>query len=116
MINRELLLKAARAAGYDVHWSEEFRGLVYRKTINIDNPPTLQGQRNIWAPHINDGDAMRLAVKLEMFSEGSTLPHNLKLAMLENDEPYSASRRAIVITAAERLSGSEEQHSAVVNE
>ena len=116
MISRELLLKAAKAAGYDVYWSDRFRSLVYRQTINIDNPPTLEGQRNIWAPHINDGDAMRLAVKLEMFSEGSTLSHNLKLALLENDEPYSASRRAIVITAAERLSVTEEQRAPAVNE
>ena len=78
MISRELLLKAAKVAGYNVHWSDRFRSLAYRQTINIYNPSSLEGLRNIRAPHINDGDAMRLAVKLEMFFQGIRRKNILK--------------------------------------
>ncbi|HYD34133.1 MAG TPA: hypothetical protein VEA39_06130 [Methylophilaceae bacterium] len=98
--DRELLELAATAAGFDIE-DDEFRGEV----VFADD-----GKR--WAPLHDDGDALRLAVKLGI----GTLP---KAAGVRNEtavcahqfgwhvfdqlpaDPYAATRRAIVTAAAE---------------
>ncbi len=106
MTDRELLELAAKAAGLRPHlWNyTENRGLQY----NV-NPS------NVWNPLTDDGDALRLAVKLginimlgganKRFAFVSATTDG-NLVVEETDEEYksdiySATRRAIVRAAAE---------------
>lgn len=57
MTDRELLEMAAKAAGCKVRWHEPWGCFVHTVMINTTNPPTLAGQRHIWAPLDDDGDA-----------------------------------------------------------
>ena len=109
MNDRELLELAAKAAGltiigsipsilHDDDWLE-----------TTDNGPDM-----FWNPLQNDGDALRLAVKLNM---GISIPvmaatharvdvitfRNSGVNVMEscNNDPYAATRRAIVRAAAE---------------
>lgn len=95
MTDRELLKWAAKAAGI----TYEIDGFITGTNRNVFNPLT------------DDGDAFRLAVKLRM----DTLPGvNGALAFVSRnhpkryqaeepygDDPYAATRRAIVRAAAE---------------
>lgn len=108
MTDRELLELAAKAAGIDIGWRLDVA------TLNDG-----QDGRNIaWNPLIDDGDALRLAVKLGM--NIALIPPNISNAFCEvaasfdgdsgwpsvrtqeahNDDPYAATRRAIVRAAA----------------
>lgn len=82
MIDRELLELAAKAAGY---WNKEFD--CYEGPID-------------WDPLVNDDDALRLAVKLDLFQEPAFTLYGLIPASIEQD-PYAATRRAIVRAAAD---------------
>jgi len=109
MSDRTLLELAAKAAGltivgsipsflHDGDWLE-----------TTDNGPDM-----FWNPLHNDGDALRLAVKLNM---GISIPvmaatharvdaitfRNSGVNVMEscNNDPYAATRRAIVCVAAE---------------
>lgn len=97
MTDRELLELAAKAAGYllseasDMIWSDREVEFVH------------------WNPLTDDGDALRLAVKLRKFpvietwSDGDWVylyGHEACAEPLGND-PYAATRRAIVRAAAE---------------
>ena len=98
MKDRELLELAAKAAGI---WddSDPSSGL-------------LKGTGQYWNPLVDDGDALRLAVKLEMqvyvgshtvvaeILSDSDEPSIWQKVFVEND-PYAATRRAIVRAAAE---------------
>ena len=103
MTDRELLEKAAKAAGM---WKELF-------SLNDDDLPDFNEEKGFrlawgkgwWNPLTDDGDALRLAVKLMI------TPHidgNLTDAEGMNgnfteshfDDPYAATRRAIVRAAA----------------
>lgn len=101
--DRELLEMAAKAAGYDARW-------------HPDDPFAIRSMHigpswGAWDPLTDDGDALRLAAKLMMSveiseHEASTYayagPVDRKHAMeLWRDDPYSATRRAIVRAAAE---------------
>lgn len=104
MNNRELLKLAAKAAGLKVIIAASHeRGL------------WIEGLEDEWNPLTDDGDALRLAVKLRMalsldspvagpvgFCRAYPSSSNL-LAMDEwaNTDPYAATRRAIVRAAAE---------------
>lgn len=108
MNDREMLEYAAKAAGYT--WSNDRR--ITHGGLWITAPIT----KTNWNPRDNDGDAFRLAVKLclsvkhgvDLFDETNTfcafayfsgigecafIPHR--------DDPYAATRRAIVWAAAE---------------
>ena len=97
MTDRELLELAAKAAGIldELEWFEESYGNCW-----------VLGSRE-WNPLTDDGDALRLAVKLEMdLSLGLNgcvvLPDpNIRLEELSSEDPYAATRRAIVRAAAE---------------
>lgn len=91
--DRELLELAAKAAGYEI---EEWNACGFAWTK----------EQEWWNPLTDDGDALRLAVKLGLsirvdrrsgFSWikgfGGAVPHDV--------DPYAATRRAIVRAAAE---------------
>lgn len=103
MTDRELLKKAAKAAGY---WSAEF-----------DCPDLLPSLT--WDPLTDDGDALRLAVKLRLprIELGREfLGYNYRFVQVtakdkpgqlrfftepEGADPCAATRRAIVLAAAD---------------
>lgn len=91
MTDRELLELAVKAAGY---WSAEF------------NCP-CNSPRPEWNPLTDDGDALRLAVKLNMrvdtyYPAGTKVEvGEISLMLPHHDDPYAATRRAIVRAAAE---------------
>lgn len=84
MTDRELLEFAAKAAGMEVEPSPNG----WEETYPMG-----------WNPLQDDGDALRLAVKLGIFSL-EILPEEISAAFFNND-PYAATRRAIVRVAAE---------------
>lgn len=103
MTDRELLELAAKAAGISVKYNEA-SGLFWLG----DKFTGLW-----WDPLTNDGDALRLAVKLgldlyiddESFDERYTQASNAsgcaKATERHSPDPYAATRRAIVRAAAE---------------
>ena len=105
MSDRELLELAAKAAGIRInHW-------VYD---DLDYSPAVLEAGGTWHPLTDDGDALRLAVKLgldvEMHGGNSTHPYVCAFdcerniaeeVQPEDGDPYAATRRAIVRAAAE---------------
>ncbi|MBN0058909.1 hypothetical protein RMH76_04665 [Pseudomonas aeruginosa] len=107
MNDRTLLELAARAAGYAVDCGFADCPLIYGEDAGMDGPRE-------WNPLTDDGDALRLAVKL-----GLTVDIDLDESWTEIDytadyqdkeireghgggtDPYGATRRAIVRAAAE---------------
>ena len=89
MTDRELLEFAAKAAGYELIQFSEYSGFQI-----LDN-----GDSRWWDPIAEDGDALRLAVKLKMFTFWGT-GEDLCEAALDAD-PFSATRKTIVLRAAE---------------
>jgi hypothetical protein len=98
MTDKELLELAAKAAGVDVTFDIE--GVAWKKW------PSFK-----WNPLTDDGDALRLSVKLGMYLNIYTHPkmqqtnvgaasHYLVTEAHERN-PYAATRRAIVRAAAE---------------
>ena len=94
MNNRELLERAAKAAGINIEWQP--CGWAH------DNETGCE-----WNPLTDDGDALRLAVKLGLAiypagngtgcaPEGQETGHYVK----HDPDPYAATRRAIVRAAA----------------
>lgn len=91
MTDRELLELAAKAAGYDVTW--------------LKDSQFIHDGDDWWDPLTDDGDALRMAVKLHMqvsitteSCRAETLPV-LGVRVNDNDE-FAATRRAIVMAAA----------------
>jgi hypothetical protein len=118
MTDRELLELAAKAAGYNI------RGpMVVYNNYQIQDFSHIDNDWRNWNPLTDDGDALRLAVKLGI----STLPYPVysecerhsviakqrrksdmlrednptEVIELLGDDPYAATRRAIVRAAAE---------------
>jgi len=97
MTDRELLELAAKTAGIHGCWVAD--------GINTGSNPSPV----IWNPLDDDGDALRLAVKLEInpkWLEGKALAWAVgKSAICRAEalgkDPYAATRRAIVRAAAE---------------
>jgi hypothetical protein len=101
MTDRELLELAAKAAGLDVRWIAECQDFYEHR------PHMLPGYWDKWNPLTDDGDALRLAVKLRM---NVHLDSNMVdvdpdgvhwFSEAYGDDPYAATRRAIVRAAAE---------------
>jgi hypothetical protein len=99
MNDRELLEAAAKAAGFP-------------KGIHRAGDGLLMANDLYWNPLTDDGDALRLAVKLGIrvhpTDDGETWVTHPEVTMLEdvifelhNGDPYAATRRAIVRAAAE---------------
>lgn len=92
--DKELLERAARAAGIELLWSSE-----------PGWAPKLKSERmQSWDPLSDDGDAFRLAVKLEI----QVIHHHHGVGWVDagffkeliGGDPYAATRRAIVRAAA----------------
>ncbi|HBO1050018.1 TPA: hypothetical protein ACIR1N_003897 [Pseudomonas aeruginosa] len=62
MSDKKLLELAAKAAGYKVRWHENWKCFVHDQANNITQPPSASGDRHVWVPIDDDGDALRLAV------------------------------------------------------
>jgi hypothetical protein len=101
MNDKELLELAAKAAGIELEW------------VDSDGNYWL-GNEVPWNPLTDDGDALRLAVKLEIdiefwggfdevrTSQYSSTTETDELSVEEyKDDPYAATRRCIVRAAAE---------------
>lgn len=121
MTDRELLELAAKAAGYNVRWHDRWAWFVHVGPHNIDNPPIMAGQRHVWSPLTDRGDALKLAVKFRMgihyetqFINGKDVEivevyysHNEEdqsskvVAEIIGDSADAATMRAIVRAAAE---------------
>ena len=112
MTDRELLEAAARAAGIgDVDFDDCVSGY-YPCQFDLES-----GDPKWWNPILDDGDALRLAVKLGLTvgpSHGATYatiapcPDDfedgnfpIRVAQMHNADPYAATRRAIVRAAAD---------------
>lgn len=102
MNDKELLELAAKAAGMEGRYDE---------VTDVFYTDDAMNGREWWNPLTDDGDALRLAVKLNM---GISIPifkkpradviafrNSLVNVIEEGDDPYAATRRAIVRAAAE---------------
>ena len=126
MTDKELLELAAKAAGYTLTWGESF--IVGDDEVDCTDIPYIKSNQQdeadlYWNPLEDDGDALRLAVKLDIEfyqanDEGmasyaaywGVASHGdvSRLCVIEyhadlinNNDPYAATRRAIVRAAAE---------------
>lgn len=109
MTDRELLELAAKAAGIE-YWVVRFAP----RANPIEKLHTAFGGETVeWNPLESDADALRLAVKLDMLCDfcgdataafGNTWHYEPK-----GDDPYAATRRAIVRAAAEIGKAMEDQ-------
>lgn len=96
--DRELLEWAAKAAGKQLIWGDFYHD------VPLDAETTLR-----WNPLTDDGDALRLAVKLQLdLSLGlsgcqvcAEVPYVKNLTEINVIDPCAATRRAIVRAAAE---------------
>lgn len=100
MTNKQLLEYAAKAAGIELLFDEDGRSYF-----------RYPDDRQYWNSLNGDGDALRLAVKLEMELE---LFGGCSIALMafadwvdHNNDPYAATRRAITQAAAEIGKGME---------
>ena len=112
MTDYELLELAAKAAGITCTWRDVIRCRIAEfQTIKYTKHSGFFADGKEWNPLEDDGDALRLAVKLNM---SINIPANSKIradviSYLDlsvcireiGDDPYAATRRAIVRAAAE---------------
>jgi hypothetical protein len=90
MTDRELLEAAAKAAGYHLSSVSE---MIWSDT---------QGEFVLWNPLTDDGDALRLAVKLDLtVMIGAVRDVSGQLFLDKSEDDLEATRRAIVRAAAE---------------
>jgi hypothetical protein len=96
--DRELLEAAAKAAGIELKWNHS----------NGDAFARRDGEYwSLWNPLTDDGDALRLAVKLlfeiDMDRRSIAIRHQTGVKILKafNNDPCATTRRAIVRAAAE---------------
>jgi hypothetical protein len=111
MTDKELLELAAKAARFEIDVRASFMTWRENNLIALVNS---SGEHSLWNPLTDDGDALRLAVKLrlELVSLKDTIVSSRAVAWKdgtaqcclwepENDDSYAATRRAIVRAAAE---------------
>ena len=115
MTDKEMLELAAKAAGieYTVNDAEYYKTHKFFGLWLVLHGEPYEGQRRYCNPLHDDGDALRLAVKLGMKvthyiehftidAEVYTSDHQYFSAReTYTDDPYAATRRAIVRAAAE---------------
>jgi hypothetical protein len=103
MTDKELLALSAKAAGYTQTWNEFWRGM-YNEL-----PNDCWDSSSYWNPLTDDGDALRLAVTLDLDVVPSMRGRSsFRYARVDGKtyteldaDPYAATRRAIVRAAAE---------------
>ena len=99
MTDRELLELAAKAAGIDCVWNGD----------TFEYKPRFETNWVVWNPLTDDGDALRLAVKLGLDVRNGLYTDmvfvdcfGIDAVEIEyDDDPCAATRRAIVRAAAE---------------
>lgn len=103
MTDRELLELAAKAAGWTLVWKS--LGGEMPNPFMFNESDATSGA---WNPLTDDGDALRLAVKLELeifFTSQNIRATNRHIDQVpaenKGSDPYAATRRAIVRAAAE---------------
>lgn len=99
MTDKKLLELAAKAASIEFGWQHIF-----------DNYEGSTSEKWDWNPLTDDGDALRLAVKLKILvdigvdsseaTNGDYICHGI-CELHRNSDPYAATRRAVVRAAAE---------------
>jgi hypothetical protein len=100
MTDRELLEQAARAAG----WKIDFLSYDHDGLANVYAP---DGKQHAWNPLTNDGDALRLAIDLDIDIygddkyRGADAGDGHSATEPVSEDTYAANRRAIVRAAAE---------------
>lgn len=95
MDDKELLELAAKAGGLELRWVDTHYGPVPNKKDDW-------GPNSKWNPLTDDGDALRLAVKLHMFDAGLFMHFRLLETRADPArDDYEITRRAIVRAAAE---------------
>jgi hypothetical protein len=102
MTDRELLELAAKAAGIAIEKTR--RGIVLCQSINAE-----KRMGSIWNPLADDGDALRLAVKLTLeidvcmtgIAVRTPIGHKVLIDSKQEPDAYAATRRAITRAAAE---------------
>lgn len=106
--DRELLELAAKAAGikYDAEASKPHpkSGAFWGLWLVFDHEPS-EYDRRYWNPLTDDGDALRLAVKLGIWVHPGrhtqeAIGHRAIYERHDGNEPEAATRRAIVRAAA----------------
>ena len=120
MTDRELLELAAKAAGIEVHESDD--GTMQRRPV-LAMTHYVQGQpysETRWDPLRDDAQALRLAVKLQLTVQVGSLDGTVVVTSnndsriyeaenyLPGGDPYAAARRAIVRAAAELAKSGED--------
>jgi hypothetical protein len=114
MTDRELLELAAKAAGYDFK-EKRFPSFpsCYEFYLRSKHPARTSDYSILWNPLTDDGDALRLAVKLHIdldtYTDAVRCCKSVDFDDSEGteawesfgDDPHAATRRAIVRAAAE---------------
>ena len=110
MTDRELLELAAKAAGIEYDKAASFPpdGKTYSffgLWLVIEGEPNERTRRR-WNPLTDDGDALRLAVKLNLLIDCAShcarpIPDGIPWQDGNDLDPFAATRRAIVRAAAE---------------
>lgn len=109
MTDREMLDLAAKAAGYSIDKRASFMTWRDSRRLALLNS---QGGHTLWNADEDDGDALRLAVKLQLrvippedefgLDRASVriAGHRDLIDAYDDSDPYAATRRAIVCAAA----------------
>ncbi|WP_341986831.1 hypothetical protein [Pseudomonas aeruginosa] len=104
MSDKKLLELAAKAAGYKVRWHENWKCFVHDQANNITQPPSASGDRHVWVPIDDDGDALRLAVDAGILDGNAFsvwLNYRNGAMAIEGLDAREATRLAFVRVAAE---------------
>lgn len=116
LTDQELLELAAKAANIDVRLVKQRDTAVCEGDDYYEDLPENRwffvriGSSQKWNPLTDDGDALRLAVKLGFHIEFPVMPDRtevLRCVEVHSTDPYAATRRAIV-RAAVSLATSDE--------
>lgn len=111
--DRELLELAAKAVGHTLVWGEDY--VVDGENIDCTDLPYVRSNQQdeadwYWNPLEDDGDALRLAVKIGMridlpkykgFGTSAETFGRASGCTVFLDDPFEQTRRAIVLAAAE---------------
>ena len=111
MTDNELLELAAKAAGLGVFWGHPSSDCYDHNKLYLEQDKVMYTARE-WNPLKNDGDALRLAIKLGISILSGTykvvceiIPQedsgNIAVHEQYGSDEYAATRRAIVRAAAE---------------
>ena len=94
--DRELLEKAAKAAGIDLDWDVPPKSPPWRMSgVGEDKGPAAQ-----WNPITDDGDALRLATYITAFGWQFSTLDAVAIESLQKSEDVTAATRLAIVRAA----------------